>query len=259
MNIKKHPRYRWCSNEDEKGDYYDNPKPYLLVSDNYPERLKPKKNEKTRLINKSNRMNDVVLNDPIVIQAPRRIDAVNSIFQEADVTMKAGQEVHLLPGFHACSGCNFHAYIDPNLDIYPVYFEKTTTDPCGEKNYTMSNKSDQLILEQLEDCRLKTRKSIDLEPVNTNSIIVSNDADEIEDSGITIFPNPSSGIFFIRFHEDSDLQRIEVFATDGKKIQEDITDFNENIKINLSNLQSGVYYLKVRTKNDIYTKKLILQ
>jgi len=51
---------------------------------------------------------------------------------------------------------------------------------------------------------------------------------------------------------------ITVFSC-GKKIQEDITDFNENIKINLSNLQSGVYYLKVRTKNDIYTKKLILQ
>jgi len=37
---------------------------------------------------------------------------------------------------------------------------------------------------------------------------------------------------------------ITVFSC-GKKIQGDITDFSKIIEINLSNFQSGVYYLKV--------------
>lgn len=51
---------------------------------------------------------------------------------------------------------------------------------------------------------------------------------------------------------------ITVFSC-GKKIQEDITDFSEIIKINLSNFQSGVYYLSIITKDGVDNRKLILQ
>lgn len=241
------------------GDYYDDPKPYLLVTNNYPEGSGPKKNKKMRLKNKSGRKTHVVQNDPVVIQVPRRVDAINSVFREADVTMKAGQEVHLLPGFHAYNGCNFQTYIDPALDIYPVYFEKTTADPCGKKNYVQSYKSDQMILDQLDGYRMKMRKSINIETVKESSMVLSNKADRLKGPEITIFPNPSFGIFFVHIPENYNIQKIEVFTADGKQIQKYLTGFSENFKINLSNFQSGVYHLKLMTKNGVYNRKLILQ
>ncbi|RLD73139.1 MAG: hypothetical protein DRJ02_10045 [Bacteroidetes bacterium] len=95
---------------------------------------------------------------------------------------------------------------------------------------------------------------------NENVQILSDTkVDGLTGMDITIFPNPSFGTFFVHFPENYNIQKLEIFTADGKKIQEVITEFSENLKINLGNFQSGIYYLKIITKSGVYNRKLILQ
>jgi len=220
-------------------DYYDNPKPYLRISEDfYPENP----------------------NDEVLISVPRRIDGINSVYPGANVTYKAGSEVHLMPGFHAYQ-CDFHAFIDPDLSCYPIYYEKTTTDPCGQRDVSIKKQTDDTVLDPFERSKTITNSSlnksgIDINHHNLNEIIPSNII-EILDSNISIFPNPSSGIFYVSLPEKDKVKQIEVFNSYGVLILDCIPISNNFYNVDLSNRSSGIYYLRLVCNNSIYQHKLI--
>jgi len=76
------------------------------------------------------------------------------------------------------------------------------------------------------------------------------------DSKITVYPNPSSGIFNIQSEINSHLFA-EVFDMIGKKVAQ----FDNQNSIDISNLNSGVYLLKIIDKNTklVATKKIVKQ
>ena len=69
-----------------------------------------------------------------------------------------------------------------------------------------------------------------------------------------VFPNPSNGIFTIQNTFDQKDFSVEIYDILGKKIMQQ-KDSNE---IDLSSSPKGIYLLKIREGNEIYTKKIIV-
>jgi hypothetical protein len=71
---------------------------------------------------------------------------------------------------------------------------------------------------------------------------------------ISFYPNPTNGI--LNIHSNSIIDNIEVFDILGKKCFAK-ESANNTIKVDLSALQPGVYFVKVSSENSVETKKLI--
>ncbi|MBS3775586.1 MAG: T9SS type A sorting domain-containing protein, partial [Bacteroidales bacterium] len=80
---------------------------------------------------------------------------------------------------------------------------------------------------------------------------------------IHVYPNPASGRFSIVFknkiHRDVHL---ELFTIEGKRIYNEKIhkmEANENHTVTIPESQAGVYFLRLRSREDIYTKQLIIE
>lgn len=73
--------------------------------------------------------------------------------------------------------------------------------------------------------------------------------------GLTIYPNPaSSGKIYINSKSTLD-KKIEIYDVLGKKVLE-ITTSNKEISI--SNLNAGIYIIKIKEGDNTATRKLII-
>lgn len=83
---------------------------------------------------------------------------------------------------------------------------------------------------------------------------------QIADVGIKVFPNPSTGVFQVDIADvRADVQSIEVYSVDGKKVLSVGDQMINNLtEINLSTMTSGVYLIKIITKNEVYSSKVTL-
>ncbi len=79
--------------------------------------------------------------------------------------------------------------------------------------------------------------------------------DELSKSGISIYPNPSSGIFTI---ETSDAYNVAVIDITGKIVNEFIVN-NTNETIDLRNQPNGVYFVKFNNDKTVKTVKIIIE
>jgi len=75
------------------------------------------------------------------------------------------------------------------------------------------------------------------------------DADQIK-----VFPNPSGGQLSIRCASQIDLALI--FNSMGEEILS-ITDYSSGSAIDLSNIPGGIYYLEIRSGENVFRKKII--
>ena len=71
-------------------------------------------------------------------------------------------------------------------------------------------------------------------------------------NNITIYPNPSNGIFTITNNE-LQITNIEIVDITGKTIQYSV--INNQYSIN----KKGIYFIKMKTENSTYTEKIIIQ
>lgn len=85
-----------------------------------------------------------------------------------------------------------------------------------------------------------------------------NSVDFFEDK-ITIKPNPSSGLFTISLDKNISLNSIEVYDISGKLIKNSVfmTDSQNIITLDLTDVSQGVYFIKINSKEGIYSKRLI--
>ena len=82
-----------------------------------------------------------------------------------------------------------------------------------------------------------------------------------ENELFTIFPNPSNGIFRIRFvdeNEDNLFNSVIIHNIKGEKV---ISNHNIgfNQLVDASHLQKGMYFVQIRCKNRTYSHKLIIR
>jgi hypothetical protein len=89
--------------------------------------------------------------------------------------------------------------------------------------------------------------------VTANETVVLNTNNFLVADKVTIYPNPSTGIFNISLQEDA---TVEVHDMLGKVIYANKVKAGNNT-IDISNYQSGLYILKLTTENGSAIKKII--
>jgi len=86
------------------------------------------------------------------------------------------------------------------------------------------------------------------------------DKNERQKAKISVFPNPSKGIFKVQMEETTDkTTEITVMSVTGETIEFFSVSGKSEIILNLSDYVSGIYFLKVENNHQILIKKIILQ
>jgi hypothetical protein len=73
----------------------------------------------------------------------------------------------------------------------------------------------------------------------------------------TIYPNPSSGVFNIKFVEPSSIQSIEIKSMMGQTLFNRVGAFKNTIAIDISDKQKGVYILIIKTEKEVKTFQIV--
>jgi len=83
-----------------------------------------------------------------------------------------------------------------------------------------------------------------------------------EDIGMSVYPNPNSGIFTIELNTNESLNgSLSITSVDGRLVYTELITGNGIItkSINIAHLAEGIYYLKVETKDAVRTYKVLKQ
>ena len=90
---------------------------------------------------------------------------------------------------------------------------------------------------------------------NGSTALVLNTNEYEIDKSISLYPNPTSNVLNFDASDFTEISQVQIIDLSGKIIN---TNFNLNQKsIDVSNLQTGVYFIKFTTNNEIITKKFI--
>lgn len=82
--------------------------------------------------------------------------------------------------------------------------------------------------------------------------------DEFADAGLSVFPNPSNGIFVVKGKDISSTSILRIYNTSGELVYQ-TNNFNDNwTEINLD-LRAGIYFLHLNSNEKLLTKKLIIR
>jgi len=76
-------------------------------------------------------------------------------------------------------------------------------------------------------------------------------------NNITIYPNPADAILNIKVENNLKLDRLEIYSILGSKVLS--TDKLDSNQLNVSDLNSGMYILRVISGSEAFTKKIIIQ
>jgi hypothetical protein len=84
-------------------------------------------------------------------------------------------------------------------------------------------------------------------------------ADEIANSALTIFPNPSKDCFYVNSNQ-MDLEEISVLDLNGRILSKVFPEKNSSQqKVITESLEKGVYLVEVKIKNSILTRKIVVE
>jgi hypothetical protein len=82
---------------------------------------------------------------------------------------------------------------------------------------------------------------------------------EEEQIFVSIYPNPSANLLNIRSYENIAGATIDIFDINGNIVYQEIKDIIENsvISINISNLLTGAYNIRIKKNNRVIWEKFI--
>ena len=162
----------------------------------------------------------------------------------ADVTVRAGSQIRLLPGFHAKAGSKFHAKIDPDID-YGTLLESKTTEPAPLA--VIENNPYSGIVYDYSTDSYYSPKNINKQP------------DSIENPfTVNIYPNPATNIVNIEISGVNEgIADIEIYNTMGNLIRKETIESNGIFSLNVSNLTQGIYYIRIIYKSAVISEKII--
>ncbi len=139
-----------------------------------------------------------------------------------------------------------------NPDTYTVESDAITLNAPTKSGYNFAGwYSDENFTTQVTGINQRSTGNIELwaqwEVATSVSAITSN--------AINIYPNPTQGIVTINTGS-ADTQKVSVFDITGKKIYTK-TNLLQNATIDLSNLNNGMYILRIEIADQIFTKRII--
>lgn len=153
-----------------------------------------------------------------------------SLFQN---TIKARNEVHLLPGFEAHAGSEVHIYIANVHAECPCYHDLTKIATMLQAGNRSSNAEIEPLASKEMELAFKLHKG---------------------DFAVSAYPNPSSGEFTVEINSDDEASanyHVIVFSTAGEQVlQKNI--LQDKFSLDLSKDPPGLYYMKIY--NDKHSK-----
>lgn len=138
--------------------------------------------------------------------------------------IQALKSIHIVHGFHASASNKAHVSLGNALDRSMLTNESWV--PSDDKTNKVKHK-----------------------PKSTNNILLEKD-------NINIYPNPTSGILKIS-NFNSDIHNIAISDITGRYVNYKINYSKNIIEINISHAKSGIYFLRLQSKNSIKTFKII--
>jgi len=102
-----------------------------------------------------------------------------------------------------------------------------------------------------EEFKTNLEECINFEIVNIETIESQED--------ITVYPNPIKNHLELKFQKSTSLDKIEIYSIDGKRIMEYNRSnlSNENITLDFSRFNKGLYFLKIKAEEKTYITKII--
>jgi hypothetical protein len=97
---------------------------------------------------------------------------------------------------------------------------------------------------------------VDFDGTSSTTHMVAVDNKLTDDAEITYYPNPTDGKFYFFAHEDLE---IEIRTIDGRVVKQVKIYANTKTEIDLSENQSGLYLLYIRTSNNKSIRKLVVK
>jgi hypothetical protein len=135
------------------------------------------------------------------------------------VTMIAGQNIVFLPGSAVQPGGYLHGYI--------------STEYCG------ALKSPLIATKMGEE---------EMIPVSGSSLL-------------RVYPNPTSGLFTLEINgaTESERSNVEIFSMHGEKVLSAENSGQRKLTLSLTDKPTGIYLIRVTTKNAVETLRIIRQ
>jgi len=78
------------------------------------------------------------------------------------------------------------------------------------------------------------------------------------ENSVTLYPNPAKEYVDVRVDGDVNVKGVEVYDVYGKVVRTDVGANNDSpIRINVSDLSSGMYFVRVTTEQGVVTKRFV--
>jgi hypothetical protein len=71
----------------------------------------------------------------------------------------------------------------------------------------------------------------------------------------SVYPNPSNGNIYIDLANNTNVVILSVININGKVVATETTS-SENVSFNLTEVENGIYFVQIKTSNDVITKKI---
>lgn len=79
--------------------------------------------------------------------------------------------------------------------------------------------------------------------------------DDVLENGITLYPNPSNGVFDVR--SDTKIKTIQFYDVDGRLVDSMLVNaFNPQVSVNIP---TGIYIVRIFSEGGVHTRKLIME
>ncbi len=152
---------------------------------------------------------------------------------------------------------NTNEFIYTTEDLIPASFSDNLnikeTAPLGEHRVRLRLKSSQPSMTGDDACTSYNFGETHDYIVNiTGNVNIDKFSEEIH-----IYPNPTSN--FLKIETEMNINSINIYNITGQIIYSEQQIINNNSEIDVSNYTKGIYLLKIETKNNIITEKIIVK
>lgn len=151
-----------------------------------------------------------------------------------------------------------NATIKITNNILEIIFQTIILDTGGHGNVLLKMKSkENLVLNDIvtNNAKIYFDYNFPIETNDANTIFQAlNNTIPVKDLSISLYPNPTSSLVTVR--ADNNIKSVELYDVQGRIIQVDKVDANE-VSIDVSKYNSGVYFVKVTTEFGSQISKII--
>jgi hypothetical protein len=154
------------------------------------------------------------------------------------------------------NGNQIDIFRDNDTTIFMVHFYDT--DLTGSDIPAMANVTG-IAYWHYSEAKIAPRSTADLEEV---IIIPGISSESLSNRSMKVYPNPSSGMITLEISRDAatDLD-VEIYSLNGKMVYRNAlrSVINVQEQLDLSDLDKGIYMLRVRSEDEISMRKLVIQ